>query len=301
MHIIDWIKNNFHRDSLKTPTYFKDGQLIFKEGKGVQSILGDRLIINPNKLKNISSFLEKNGIRSITINPSYFSVNNLDFLKDLPFIEGVYILQADLNLSPLDILTNLRVFAVDRINKPFDFSKFQRLEVLGTTYNRNTINIGLCTNLFWLWLDNFSKTDLHELKDLKNLQYLSLYKTGIANLKGLEGLINLKELHIDSASKLLSLDGISVNNKLIEIIDIFGAKNLTDYSAIKKSVSLKKIRFGKTGNLASISFLKDLPKLESAMIGMKVEDGDMGYLKNISEVGFVDYPHYNLKMKDLKK
>jgi len=301
MGLVDWIKNYFKSDRMTTPTYYRDGQLFFKELKKENSILGDRLVINPNKLKNIASFIQKNEIKSITINPSYFKVDNLDFLKDIPFIEGLYILQSNLDLSPLSYLTNLRVFTIDRLEKPLDFTKYQNLEVLGITYSKNTINIGSCENLFWLWIDNYSKHDLQELQGLRNLKYLSLYKTAIKNLTGFESLVNIHELHIDSASKLESLSGISENNKQLELVDIYGAKNLTDYSAIIKGESIKRLRFGRTGNISSISFLKVLPKLENAVIGMKVEDGDMSFLKDLPEAGFVDYPHYNLKMKDIKK
>lgn len=277
------------------PYYIRDNQYFFKHNNKEGSILGDSLIINPTNLEELISYITNKNIKSIVVNSSYFKVDNLEFLKDIPAIEGVTILQDDLDISPLSHVHNLKVLRLGEIKQPLDFANFPKLEVLGVTFTKHTLNIPSCKNLFWLWLDKFNKPELTHLGDLQELKYLNLHHTSIISLQGIEKLHKLIYLRIDTASKLETLEGLSGTNTNLETIDVYGAKKLSNYSAIAQVPLLKKVFFSKTGETTDISFLRKLHNLQHAIIGMKVSDGDMLCLKNIAEGGFVDYPHYNLK------
>ena len=283
-----------------TPTYYKDGHLFFSIApEKPDSILGDRLVINPQNLGEVSKYVREKSIKSITINPAYHAVNNLDFLDSFLSIEGIYILQDGLDLSPINKLKNLRALSFNESKTKVDLRNFPNLEVLGITFNKNIINLNKCAKLFWLWLDNFKKNNLEELQSLSNLKYLNLYKTAIIDFKGICKLTNLISLKIDSASKLETLEDISSSNTQLKVIDIYGAKNLHNYTSLSNAKSIQKIFLRKTGETEDISFLNPLSELQEVIIGMKVIDGNMSRLKLIPKAGFLEFPHYNLKMNEL--
>lgn len=113
-------------------------------------------------------------------------------------------------------------------------------------------------------------------------------------------MLSLRELNIDSARSLESLDGLNENNKNLLDLDIYSARKLTDYNALRYLTNLEKLRFTKTGDIEDISILQTFKNLKRVILGIKVLNGDMSYLKNINEVGFVDFPHYSHKMKEFK-
>jgi len=281
------------------PIYQKDSFLFFKEKKSVDSILGDSLIIDPSRISEIIKYVNEKGLKSIRINDAYFKINDLNFLSQMPSIEGLNILQNGLNLSGINELNNLRVLRLGESKEPIDFNNFPNLEILGTTHNRNILNIDKCRKLFWLWLNNFKFNNLKELVGLESLQFLFLHKTTIKNLIGIDSLSNLKELFIDIASKLESLEGLSDRNVKLEFIDIYGAKNLHDYNSIASVQALKRIILIKTGNSKTMSFLCKLQNLNEVSLGMEITDGNLQIISKIPKLSFVEYPHYNFTMKDL--
>src|SRR4030095_15865827 len=278
-----------------TPFYNKDGHIFLKHVSRPDTIFHESLVISYDNPSDEVKYIKANGIKSIIVNPNYFKGSNLDFLQELSDIESVGISTENFDLAPLHYLSCLRSLRLDKPKSKVDFSLFTTLEVLGTTYSKLTINISSCKNLFWLWLDNFSEENLHSLDELTNLKYLTLYKSSIADLEGIEKMEMLVSLMIDTATKLTSLKGIDPHNKKLEVLDIHGAKKLNNYEAIANAQSLRKLFLSRTGETPNISFLKNLPVLEQVTIGMKVIDGDMSFLKAVPKPGFVPYPHYNRK------
>ena len=123
--------------------------------------------------------------------------------------------------------------------------------------------------MFWLWLDSFKQENLNVLSELGDLKYLHLHKTGIVDLMGIEKLRKLVELHIDGASKLKSLNGLTPSNSELELIDIYNAKALTDYRSLSKITNVKRLIFSKTGTSENMDFIKDLNSIEELIIGNK--------------------------------
>lgn len=281
------------------PIYKKDGFSLFREKKGDNSILGDTLIIDNHNIHELKSFINKNLIKGVRIIPSYYNVQNLDFLNELNFIEGVYIIgNENFDLTPLYALTNLRVLGIEKISTTLDFGRFPNLEVYGSQYSKKILNMGKCANLFWLWLDNYKEDDLYAIESLTKLKFLTLYKTSIINLLGIKEFKQLEVLSIDTANKLESLNGFTEANQILEKIDIYRAKNLLDCSSLSRASGLKKIWIRKTGDLNNIDFIKGLPNLDEVVIDAKINDGNLNLLKGIRNVSFREFPHYNLKSKD---
>jgi hypothetical protein len=255
-----WTMNNF---------YIKDGHLFFRKTGNISDILGDRLVINPHTIDKTIDYINSNDIKTITINPSKYIVNDLGFLTEINSIEGLYLLQNNLDLSPINELKNLRVLHADKLDSKIDFNNFPNLQVLGTTYNKSIDKIKNCKKLFWLWLDSFKQENLDMLSELSDLMYLHLYKTTIVDLKGIEKLKKLVELYIDGATKLQSLSGLTTSNLNLEFIDIYNAKRLTDYGPLSSVKNVKRLIFVKTGDGEYLEFINELNNLEELVIGNK--------------------------------
>ena len=260
MSFSKWTMDNF---------YIKDGHQFFRKTGKISDFLGDRLVINPLTIDEAIDYINSNNINTITINPSKHTVNDLDFLTEINSIEGLYLLQNNLDLSPINELKNLRVLHVDKVDSKIDFNNFPNLQVLGTTYSKSIDKIKNCKKLFWLWLDSFKQENLDMLSDLDDLMHLHLHKTTIVDLKGIEKLKNLVELHIDGATKLQSLSGLSPSNLNLEFIDIFNAKRLTDYESLSNVKTVKRLIFTKTGDGEYLDYIKHLDNLEELIIGNK--------------------------------
>ena len=280
-----------------TSTYIKDGFMFFKETQFPNRILSDRLIFDSTRESMCIDYINQNQIRSITINPTFFKVKTLDFFKYIPNIEALYLLQDDLNIPCIEFLENLKILRMNNGKGILDLSKFKNLGILGFTHGKNIMNVSLCKKLFWIWIDKYKKDDLYELRDLLELQYLNLYQSSIVSLTGIENLRELRFIRLDNMPKLESLRGLTQNLTCLQSLDIYGAKRLIDYSDITTLKSLTNLDLRKTGDIQSINFVKDFINLKKITLGLKVLDGNMSILKGIQSVGFINYPHYNHKMK----
>lgn len=249
--------------------YKQDDFQFFRKTAKVSDILGDRLVIENNKLAKTVNYVNRNGIKTITINPIVSTVDNLSFLEQMPFVEGLYLLQNNLDISTINNLKNLRVLHLNKLDSSIDFSNLKKLEVLGCTFNKELKNIEQCSMLFWLWLDNFKLQDLSSLSALTNLKYLNLYKTSIINLVGIASLENLNNLIIDGASKLVSLEGLEYSNLNLSSLDISNAKHLISYEQISKLKCIKKVHLYKTGVCENFDFLNNLDSLTEFVHGGK--------------------------------
>jgi hypothetical protein len=249
--------------------YTQDGFQFFRKTSKVSDILGDRLVIENNKLAKTVDYVNRNSVKTITINPILSTVDNLSFLEQMPFVEGLYLLQDNLDISAINNLKNLRVLHLNKLDSSIDFSNLKNLEVLGCTFNKELKNIEHCSMLFWLWLDNFKLQDLTSLSVLTNLKDLNLYKTSIVNLVGVASLKNLTNLVIDGASKLVSLQGFDDTNDNLFSLDISNAKHLISYEQISKLNHIKKVHCYKTGPSENFDFINNLDSLTEFVHGGK--------------------------------
>lgn len=249
--------------------YPKDGFQYFRKTNNIGDILDDRFVIESSKIEKSIKYVNQNRIRTITINPVVSKVENLEFLKQMQSIEGLYILQDNLDLSPINYLNHLRVLHLNRIDKSLDFANFKNLQVLGATLDKTLNNLNECANLFWLWLDNYKFNNLNRLSTLSKLTHLNLHKTSIENLRGIELLCCLRELNIDTASKLASLEGLSSSNDCLIKMNINNAKNLHDYQPIEHLTKVENIYFYKTGDCENLDFVSNLTSINTFVLGGK--------------------------------
>lgn len=281
--------------------YYVDGFLILRDLKEPNSILGETLSFDSNRIDESVEFLKRQGIKSINLG-NYFHLQNLDFLKKCSFIEGLSILNNNItDYEGLNYLKNLRSFSAPRLSQPIDFANFPNLEVVGLEHSKQVVNLSRCKNIFWLWLEKYNEQDLTEFKTFEKIKYLNFYRSSFENLVGIENFTELEYIKLDTIKNLKSLKGLDPNLTNLRTLDIYNCKNLSDYDDIAKVKSLKRIFLDKTGDSQDIKFIKDLSALSLLTIGFKVLDGEMQYVDNIETIWFKDFPHYNRKMKNFKK
>ncbi len=280
--------------------YHRDGFLFLKELDNVDAILGDRLIVESEKIESSISYINEKKVKSILLSDNYYKLTEIKFINTILEIEGLYILKDKVDTSPINKLKSLRVLRLNKSSTPLDLSNFENLQVLSFDYHRNILNIDKCSKLFWLWVNGFNKDDLTEFKKVTGLEYLNLYKSTIRNLRGVENMSSLKSIFLDNVKKLESLNGLDKGVNGIKRVDIYNAPLLNNYSAIQNLDKLEQLDLRKTGEIESIKFLEKLQHLKSVTLGLKVSDGKMDVLRRIDKVGYIDYPHYNIKMKELK-
>jgi hypothetical protein len=282
--------------------YLKDNFIFFKEPIADGSILGDRLLVESAKIDSTIKYINSKGIKSVTIDPEYYELDDLAFLQYTPDVTGVYLLSDNIDVSWINNLKGLRVLTCDVIKQGnIDLKNFPYLEILGYSVNKKITGIGFCTRLSWLWIEGYKNDNLLELKSLVNLKYLNLHQSSIKNLEGIEDMRNLQKIRLDTMRNLESLKGLNKNLSRLEVVDIWAAKNLTNYDELSKLKNLKQLELGRTGECQSISFIKELSNLKKVALGFKVLDGNMSYLEGIEKVGFIDFPYYTHKMKDFNK
>jgi hypothetical protein len=87
----------------------------------------------------------------------------------------------------------------------------------------------------------------------------------------------------------------------IETLFIESCKKITDYEILGNLKFLKKLRISDSGEIQSLSFIKQLKDLDFLSFwGTKVLDGDISHCEGIKFVGFDDKRHYNRKSKDFE-
>ena len=275
--IKDFIKNQIYRkNNIFTLTENRDGFLFFlgnSENK-------NQLIINPEKISKIVKYINENKILKITINDAYFDkIQNLDFIKEIPNIEEISILQNNLNLKPIENLKNLKSLTFSETTERLNLNKFQKLEILSCDY-RKVENLKECKNLKSISLDFYNKENLIELQNFNNLETLFLYRTNIRSFYGIENLKNLHKIELHNSPKLESLNGLPNNSEKLKILFIYNAKKLVDYEKLSSLKNLKKLQLVSGGEIENLEMFEKMSNLELLALGMNIKNGDKIKLMN---------------------
>lgn len=144
---------------------------------------------------------------------------------------------------------------------PIDFQNLTQLTTLSLWWNKKMIsNFDKLQNLEHLSITEFDEKDLTKLSSLTNLKSLSFKTAKIKSLKGIETLTNLKCLSFGGVRSLIDISDITAlqNLKFLEF-DI--CWKMQDFSPLGKLKKLEVLQLMDCKNLASIKFVKDMPKL----------------------------------------
>lgn len=280
----------------------KEGLKILVDINGQES-----LFINSDRLADCIKYLHNNDLRYISID--YFQgykAKDIAFLVQLKdFLEGLSVSETLFDYSIVKQLHKLKYLDVPDNGKDIiDLKNFPAIEMCGVAFSERLQGLESCSNLKSLTITNYkSKTkDLSTLPSLDNLEHLSLIKTDITTLQGIEHYSNLKRLEIFSASKLEAIAPLQALSNSLEEIQIEQCKKINDYESLGKVKSLTKIILSESGEIKSLAFIKELPRLKFISFwGTNVLDGNIKYCEGLSYVGFDNKKHYTHKSEQFKK
>ncbi|WP_062057702.1 hypothetical protein [Aquimarina longa] len=117
------------------------------------------------------------------------------------------------------------------------------------------------TDLEVLYVADFDEKDLTKLSGLTNLKGLSVTRSKIKSLKGIEMLTNLERISFGGVRSLTDISDITALQNLKHLeFDI--CWKLKDFSPIGELKKLKELELLDCKNLESIKFVKNLPNLK---------------------------------------
>ena len=157
-------------------------------------------------------------------------------------------------------MPNLKSLHLD-VLYPIDFKRLSNITELSLMWNKKLIsNFEKLEKLEHLSISDFDEKDLSKLSSLTNLKSLSFKTARVKSLKGIEHLTNLRVLSLGGVRSLIDVSDITTlqNLKFLEF-DI--CWKLQDFSPVSQLKELEVLQLMDCKNLASIKFVKDMPKL----------------------------------------
>jgi protein phosphatase 1 regulatory subunit 7 len=268
----------------------KDGFLFFKNNVDDYTFYERSLIIEACKIEKCIKYIKEKRIVSIQINDSLGGkLNDLSFLKEIPNIESVSVLQENLDLSPINSLIGLKCLNFNESKQKIDFNNFPNLKKLGCNYSKSISNLDKAINLEWLYLHNYNKENLLDFSSMNNIRFLHLFNTSIKNLLGIDNCSLLKNLDIDKAPKLSSLEGLSSKNISLTKMSIYNAKLLTDLTSIELLDNLEFLWLKKIPDVNNLDFLKNSKVLNNFCLGAKLIQKEYSNVINVKKIFIPGY------------
>ena len=263
------------------------------------------LIIDSYRISECMDFFKKENFAGISISRYYgYKLNELDFLKDYPFIEQISVTSQTIKLSGLNYLTNLKSLSLINGKQKIDFSNFPNLKNCKIEWNNKLKNINSCKKLSKLQITKFNTKDknLIILSDLINLEKLNLIRTNINSLKGIEKLLKLEELEINFAKNIEYLSEIVNISDTLKILYLNNCKNIKDYKDIAKLQNLYWLKLTKCNNIASLKFIKQMPNLKKlSFVDTNILDGNLKACIGLDFIGFSNKKHYSHTLQQIRK
>lgn len=204
-------------------------------------------------------------VTSVYICDLYNDLCNIDYLQECPTVESVNINSKYINnVNGLRKLKNLKNLIIQDIDCDIDLSLLPSIEDISFTWGKNQTNLSSLKNLrrMRIWNYNPKSKDLEEIQFAKKLEELEIIRTTINTLKMIEEFKELKSFGILYAPKLISIEPL-ISSKSITSISFESCKKVTNFEKLSSMKQLENIKILNIGNLESISFINDLPKLKS--------------------------------------
>lgn len=224
-------------------------------------------------------------------NEGGFNINNIDFLKELPFIKELHMGACD-KIENFDGLTFLKeletlVFSPGKKNI-VDVSNLIKLNDLGFSYSKKIIGLDKLINLKILRVSN-ATNDYFQLGIFKNYSKLkelsigsSIIENGFSFLKENK---NLESLVITHAKRAFSIKGIELLKENLKVLNFSSSKKIENIELVSKLINLESLGFIESVKLESAKILEPLKKMKAFGIygSSSFIDGDLTTLKQMRD------------------
>lgn len=267
---------------------------------------GEFLSVNSSKLKKTVKYIRENNVKNIELNYyNGYKLKDISFLKDCSdVIEGLIIVQGDVNLNGIEELTNLRMLNIsDETKYPIDLTSFKKLERCSLLWHKNISNLSACKELRELLLKKIALSDknIKELEPLSELTSLTFIQSKISDLNFLQVFKKIEEIQVYYTPSLTDIEGLKFCSQTIKKLLLDHCKNIVDYSPIEQLKCLEYLGITDAKEIGTMSFIKNLSSLKHlSFVGTNVLDGDMSYCLGIEFVGYDNKKHYTHTLEQVR-
>ncbi|WP_062055790.1 hypothetical protein [Aquimarina longa] len=229
------VKPNSDLDNIK-PEYLENKYVVRLSGSNYEKSFIEKFIIQFKDVKNLDIGNKSGGDRD---NSFIYEFQNLEGLvislyRDTDFILDCSRLPKSLYSLNLSVWSKKHIINIEALND---------------------------TDLEVLYVADFDEKDLTKLSGLTNLKGLSVTRSKIKSLKGIEMLTNLERISFGGVRSLTDISDITALQNLKHLeFDI--CWKLKDFSPIGELKKLKELELLDCKNLESIKFVKNLPNLK---------------------------------------
>ena len=265
--------------------------------------------INSEDIESGIRIMKKNGIKKLSINPTYFKTGDIQFIEKCNFIEDLNIYTNIQDYFPIHSLNNLKSLTLQCVVKQeLHFNFFPKLESCYFIWNSYMQGILEVPTLKHLQILKYTGSDFSDFRSLSNLKSLELDKSKLENSNGLIYLKQLEKLDLFGSNKLKDLQGIEQCEKL-EILRLEACHSLETFDYIADVPNLKMLGFSNIGEIISIlpliraHNLVDITFIEKT----NVLNGDLSCLKKLYDYYslrwaiYMNRDHYSHKREELNK
>ena len=267
--------------------------LTFYEDKGVLK----QLVLYGYDLQKELEALRKYNIDAISVNRFFCGrrINDLDFLKDYPFIKRVDISDDDIDCNGLYYLPMLEDLSV-KGKKTLDYSVFKHLKILDTRQPA-PYKFPDSIETLYIWHMKLKGKDMNTIRFPKSIKQLFLYWSDIKSLQGLPG--GLERFEIALCRQLNSLSGLEKSSESLHQVKLENCPHITDYDALNQCVRITELIVGSCHGIPSISFVKNMKELQYiSLFKTKVLDLDLSPLLPVPSVFYTNSKDYPFNPKD---
>lgn len=270
------------------------------------SILGHKmLVIESDRLQECLDHASSENIKTIYIsNYDGYYLPDLEFLRQYNWFTEVFSTGDSRNISAIHTLKNLRKLNINNEKQEIDLAKFSQLEECSIDWNNKVKGLDTANSIkhLKLWKFKPSSKDFTALTGCTQTKILEITESNIESFKGIDALSALEQFEAYYLSKLEHLNGLESLSPQLTTLILENGKKLTNYDAILGQLThLEKLMLGNCAPLASINFIRNLPKLSFfSFVGTNILDGDISSTEELKYVGFDNRRHYNRKSQDMK-
>jgi protein phosphatase 1 regulatory subunit 7 len=263
------------------------------------------IFIESDRIDACMDYALQNHSGHIAISPlGGFRLPDIAFLVCFPWVEHLTILDSEMiDISAVSSLGKLRHLHISGPTKqPLDLAAFPLLEELSVRWWPKLRLGDTLPSLRVLGLSHYAPTsgDLTGLPQIPLLEELGLVQAQNLTLSGIERFLGLRCLSIDYFPRLVDLSPLTAfADGVLEILEFGHCPKLAHHDRVRVIRSLRRLAFNQCGEIPSLSFLNELPALESfSFVNTNIIDGDLTPCLRLQFAGFFDKRHYSHRSSD---
>lgn len=265
-----------------------------------------QIVVESERISEYVEYIKKKEIKQVYICDLFYYNHAIDFLAEIPFIEGLNI---NCNMYVNDYtglysLDNLKVLLMDEPRAAVHLERMPAIEDLRLTVNKNVTGIDKLEELKRLRIHKYKPKsgDLEEISMLDQIESLEIIQSNIKTLSGCGKFRHLRKLDLAYLSRLQSIGDLVKNKDTLQYLEIESCRKIEDYECLGEMTGLEELRFLSCGDIESIGFIENLPRLRDfVFMKTNVLDGNLYPCERLDYVAFTNKKHYTHKLKDFRK